>query len=115
MNGRIKELRKVLDLTQQEFADKIGSKRNTIAKYETDANTPSAAVVSLICRQFNVNENWLLTSKGDMFIKMDRADISIDNNTNYKDRIIGAITVMSDLELKAIWSFISDNYRKEVE
>ena len=66
MNERLRQLRRSLNLTQQEFADKIGSKRNTIAKYETNANTPSAAVISLICREFNVNEEWLRTGKGEM-------------------------------------------------
>lgn len=67
MNDRIKKLRKALDLTQQEFADRIGSKRTTIAKYETDTNVPSSAVISLICREFNVSETWLRTGKGEMF------------------------------------------------
>lgn len=67
MNERLKKLRKALDLTQQEFADRIGSKRNTIAKYETNTNVPSAAVISLICREFNVNEDWLRSGTGEMF------------------------------------------------
>lgn len=67
MHERLKKLRKILDLTQQEFAERIGSKRNTVAKYETAANTPSAAVVSLICREFNVREEWLRTGEGEIF------------------------------------------------
>ena len=74
MNERIKKLRKELDLTQQEFADRIGSKRNTIAKYESGDNSPSAAVVSLICRTFNVNEAWLRTGEGEMFLQKSRMD-----------------------------------------
>lgn len=73
MNERIKKLRKALDLTQQEFAMHIGSKRNTIAKYETGTNAPSAAVVSLICREFNVSEEWLREGTGEMFLP-DTAD-----------------------------------------
>ncbi len=69
MNTRIKKLRKALDLTQQEFADKIGMKRNTVANYETNRNEPSNSVVSLICREFNVNEEWLRTGMGEMFNK----------------------------------------------
>nr|DAV58410.1 MAG TPA: Regulatory protein [Caudoviricetes sp.] len=34
MNERLKRLRKTLDLTQQEFADKIGIKRNTFSTYD---------------------------------------------------------------------------------
>lgn len=75
MKDRIKKIRKELDLTQQEFADKIGSKRNTIAKYETDTNVPSAAVISLICREFNVNENWLRTGEGEMYVEQSESKL----------------------------------------
>lgn len=67
MHDRIKKLRKALDLTQQEFADRIGIKRNTIANYETGRNDPIDSVVSLICREFNVNEKWLRFGDGEMF------------------------------------------------
>ena len=67
LNERLKKLRRYLDLTQQELADKIGMKRNTIANYETNRNEPSNAVISLICKEFNVNEIWLRTGEGEMF------------------------------------------------
>lgn len=76
MNERIKKLRKALDLTQQEFANRIGSKRTTIAKYETDTNIPSSAVISLICREFGVNETWLRTGEGEMFLP--KADTALE-------------------------------------
>lgn len=72
MNERIKNLRKTLGLTQQEFADKIGMKRNTYANYEMDRNEPSASVLALIVRTFNVNETWLRTGEGEMFHKISR-------------------------------------------
>lgn len=64
---RIRKLRRELDLTQQEFAEKIGVSRANIGKYETGISDPSAAVLSLICREFNVNEEWLKTGAGEMF------------------------------------------------
>lgn len=67
MNERIKELRNVLKLTQQGFADKIGTSRSNIACYETGKNTPSDAVISLICKEFCVNEDWLRNGTGEMF------------------------------------------------
>ena len=70
MNERLKKLRKTLDLTQQEFADKLGIKRNTVAQYEIGRNEPIDAVILSICREFNVNEEWLRTGKGEMFEQM---------------------------------------------
>lgn len=67
MNNRIKELRKSLGLTQQEFADRLNIKRGAIANYEIGRNVPIDAVISLICKEFNVNENWLRTGEGEMF------------------------------------------------
>ena len=70
MNERIKILRKSLDLTQQEFAIRIGTARNNIAGYETGKRSPSEAVISLICRTFNVSETWLRTGEGEMFVEL---------------------------------------------
>lgn len=67
MNERLKKLRKELDMTQQEFADSIGIKRSTMATYESGRNEPIDAVISLICKQHNVNEEWLRSGEGEMF------------------------------------------------
>ena len=67
MNKRLKKLRKELDMTQQEFADSIGIKRSTMATYESGRNEPIDAVISLICKQHNVNEDWLRSGEGEMF------------------------------------------------
>lgn len=68
VNERIKKLRKALNLTQQEFADRIGIKRGAIANYEIGRNEPADSVCSLICREFNVNEEWLRSGSGEMFV-----------------------------------------------
>lgn len=64
---RMKMLRKELSLTQQEFADRIGVKRNTIGAYETGQNAPSDSVIGLIIREYKVSETWLRTGEGEMF------------------------------------------------
>lgn len=67
MNSRIKELRKILNITQQEFANKIGLKRNTIATYEMGKASPSDRTILDICDKYNVKEKWLRTGEGEMF------------------------------------------------
>lgn len=69
LKDRIKKLRKELDLTQQKFAGRLGVQRNTIAMYEMGKNVPSEAIILSICREFNVNEEWLREGTGEMFIK----------------------------------------------
>ena len=74
MNERLRQLRKALKITQEEFAKKIGIKRNTLANYEIGRNEPIDAVIFSICREFCVNEEWLRTGEGSMFFEMDRED-----------------------------------------
>ena len=74
VGSRIKELRNSLDLTQQKFADRLGIQRGIIGKYEVDVSAPSDAVISLICREFNVREAWLRYGEGDMLEVKPRAE-----------------------------------------
>lgn len=105
MNERIKELRTVLKLTQEEFGSKIGSARNTIANYETGNRNPSNAVVVAICREFKVNEEWLRTGQGEMFLKLDREDEitqwlgSLVNPNNDNEFIKKFVHMLSKLDL----------------
>ena len=71
MKERLKKLRKALDLTQQQFADRIGISRGNIATYETRDGSPGNSVINLICREFNVSEAWLRTGEGEMFVESD--------------------------------------------
>lgn len=68
IDKRLKELRKELGLTQQEFADKLGIKRNTIATYEAGKSKPSDSAIVLICNTFNVSIDWLRNGSGEMFL-----------------------------------------------
>lgn len=72
--SRTSELRKSLGLTQQAFADRLGITRGAVSKYDIDATDPSDAVISLICREFNVREAWLRDGEGDMLEQRTRRE-----------------------------------------
>lgn len=67
LGERMRKLRRTLELTQQEFANRIGSVQNSITGYESGRRNPSAPVIALICREFGVREEWLRTGAGEMF------------------------------------------------
>ena len=110
MNERIKELRKELKLTQQEFADRIGIKRNTIANYESGRNEPVDSVISLICKQFNVDENWLRTGEGEMFIKQTRDEqiasfigtIQSNEDDSFKKRFVSMLSALDESDWEVL-------------
>lgn len=72
MNDRIRELRKTLGLTQNEFAQKIGLKQNAISYMEKNGATVTEQNIKTISSQFNVNENWLRTGFGKIFLENDK-------------------------------------------
>lgn len=96
MNNRLRLLRKSLNLTQQEFADRLSVKRNTIANYETGRNEPVDSVFSLICREFNVNPDWLRNGTGDMHLE--KSTFSLDDYANANK--------LTDLEKEIIRNFM---------
>lgn len=64
---RIKAVRDELNMTQAEFAEKLGTARNTIANYEIGRREPMEATIKSICREFNVNYDWLKEGIGETF------------------------------------------------
>lgn len=99
VGSRIKELRNSLDLTQQKFADRLGIQRGIIGKYEVDVSAPSDAVISLICREFNVREAWLRDGTGEMFEVKPRAEelgelvrkLLADRPESFRSRLITSL------------------------
>jgi len=69
LNERIKKLRKTLGLTLEKFGERLGVKRNSVSQWENGINNVSDQVRKSICREFGVNEEWLLSGSGPMFIQ----------------------------------------------
>lgn len=70
MNQRIKEVRKALGLTQDEFGRRLGVTRGAITNIEYNKVEPKPLLVSLLCREFGVSETWLRTGQGEMFVPL---------------------------------------------
>jgi len=69
MKERLIELRKNhFQMSQKEFAERLGMAQSTYAPLETGREIRDA-YVKLICQAYNVNEEWLRTGEGEMFIE----------------------------------------------
>lgn len=121
MNERIKEIRNALNLTQQEFADKIKVKRNTVATYEMGRSVPSDAAVALICREFNVNEDWLRTGTGEMFVKKTRDEqiasfigsIQSVEDDSFKKRFISMLSSLDESDWETLEKIAVSLHKKK--
>lgn len=69
MQNRIKKVRNYYKMTQTQFGSKLGLKGNTITSYETGVRVPTDSVIVSICREFNVNREWLETGEGEMLVE----------------------------------------------
>lgn len=67
MKDRIKELRRALDLTQDEFGGRIGITKSSISTMESGRSNPSEQTLRSMCREFGVSYLWLTTGEGSMF------------------------------------------------
>lgn len=114
MNERIKELRLLLGLNQSEFGARIGLRQTSIANYEKGLRQPLDTVVTSICREFGVNEEWLRTGEGPQFIEITRAeqiqqmvdDIMRDHPEAFRRRFVTALAGLDDHGWIALEKFI---------
>lgn len=74
MNERIKKIRQIYKLTQAEFASRLAVSRDTIANLEYGRIDIKDIFIKSICSEFNVNENWLRTGEGEMFVELPAED-----------------------------------------
>ena len=68
ISQRIKELRKVLNMTQVSFSRVIALSSGYLAGIETKKRKVNNRLIKLICSSFKVNEQWLLYGEGSIFL-----------------------------------------------
>ena len=108
-------------MTQQEFAEKLGIKRSTMATYESGRNEPIDAVISLICREFDVNEEWLRTGEGEMFIELTKeeeiasfiGEVLRDEDDSFKKRLISGLAALDETGWEVLENFLNSIQKKE--
>ncbi|MBO5081527.1 MAG: helix-turn-helix transcriptional regulator [Lachnospiraceae bacterium] len=113
MHTRIKQIRKMKKLSQEEFGEKINVSCGLISAYERNDRAPTERAIADICREFNVNEEWLRSGTGEMFRKMTEQDLikqKIDNQLKDGDEftknVLYQIASLTPEEWKAIEEFI---------
>lgn len=108
LNERIKFIRKHNDinLSQEAFGNRIGLTKTAISKIEKGVSNMSEQTFLSICREFNVNEDWLRTGAGDMF-----NPISDDEELDlYIGRISGSDDAFKKDLIKALCKLSEDEW-----
>lgn len=97
INERVNYLRKhEFDMTMEDFGQRIQMTKGAISYMEKGNRVVSERTIKIICAEFNVNEHWLRTGEGEMFIEMDSTIIE-ELAKEYK---------LDDLEKKIVEHFV---------
>lgn len=113
MKERIRTLRKTLDLTLEKFGDRLGVGKSAISLLESGKNSVTDQMVKSICREFDVNEEWLRDGTGNMFIERLEEDETaalvqnlLDTSNPFYDSI---------LSIMKMYDKLNDNSQKVVD
>ena len=114
MKERLKEIRKSNPdgKTQETFANYLGISKENIASYESGRRNPSDSFIKLVCEKCNVNEDWLRTGNGEMFMPETKdeqiskmlADVMKSEDVNFKKKLISALAQLD----KDCWDKLVD-------
>ena len=112
MNDRLKQLRKALKLNQVDFGAKLSLTGSAISRYESGVNAMADNIVLLICREFDVNEEWLRYGTGSMFSQKnmdlieqlsDKYDLGL-----YGRQLLETYLELSDSDKRAVERFVAN-------
>lgn len=110
MNERIRSVREHYGLSRAAFGEKLGVSGDVINNLERGRVDVKESMVKLICSAYPVNESWLRTGEGEMFIPTTRSqeiagfvgDILKGEEDNFKRRFVAMLARLNESE----WEFI---------
>ncbi len=115
MNERIRELREFLGKSQEDFAQSLELSRNYISLVENGQRNMSSHTIKVLCTLYDVNENWLRTGEGMMFVEKTEdeeisemlADIQLSGSSSFKHRLAVALARLDDNGWKWLEEFVN--------
>lgn len=121
LKERIKLLREALRKSQDEFGKDLGLSRNYISLIENGQRNLSEQSLKVLCSLFNVNEKWLRTGEGEMFIPEAKdeqiskllADVLKSEDNDFKKRLIVALSKLDSNGWEQLEKFIDSIAKKE--
>lgn len=111
LKDRIREVRHTLKLSQKAFGEKIGVAGNTVTNYEIGLRNPREQTLKAICREYNVNYDWLTTGAGEPFREddeelFDLLNRVLDGQSDFAKRVFKGFAKLDESEWDALEKFI---------
>lgn len=107
---KIKEIRKHLGLTMEKFGERLGVGKTAISNIENNNRNLTDQMTISICREFNVNEDWLRTGEGEMFEPLSRSEtiakfageLMKDEDDSFRRQLVEALTQLDEKEWEVL-------------
>lgn len=122
INSRIAACIEATGLTKTAFAERINVSQQHVSRISKDG-IPSDRTILDICREFNVNEQWLRTGEGEMFLHITRrdeiaaflGDVLRDQDESFRSRLISALARLDASGWDLAEKFVSDLMERKEE
>ena len=104
VNERVKIVRETLNLSQDDFASKLGFKsRGAITNIERGLTVPADNFLALVSSVFGIREAWLRTGEGEMLVQDAQSekltafigDVTRDDDDTFKKRFVEMLADLS--------------------
>ena len=113
MFTRLQILRKKLKLSQKDFGEKLGVSRDVVSNAELGRVDMKPIFVSHLCTTFNVNEAWLRTGEGEMFLPEDRdnalmawvGEVLADESDSFRRRYLNVLRSLTPEDWKRMEAY----------
>lgn len=100
MNERFRLVRQDKGLSQTDFGKPLGLSRDEVKNIEHGKTTVKELTIPIMCREFNINEEWLRTGEGEMYVLQTKrqqlasflGEVMYDDGV--KSRIISALSTL---------------------
>ena len=120
---RIEILRKDLSMSRRVFGERLGVSESVSVNIEYDRlkrPDQKESLYKLICKEFNVNEEWLRTGNGEMFVPLTRnqlitdfaTDLIMEDNT-FKKRLVEALAKLDENEWEVLEKLAESLIKKD--
>jgi len=121
LNKRIEEIRKYYGLARAGFGERLGVSGDVINNLERGRVEVKDHIFKLICREFNVNEEWLRTGEGEMFkpktVKEELVELTdkllSEESTSFKNRLVSALARLSEEQWDLLEGIIDEISKKD--
>lgn len=124
INERVKivrtseELNRDCKMTMERFGERLGVGRTAISNIESGNRSVTDQVIKAICREFNVNPEWLRNGTGSMFKELSRNEqidrfirsILVNEPEGFKVKFIEVLSRLTEAE----WKLVADMAKKLV-